>query len=276
VQRNPLIAGFQMVFKSHNGKIIMKNTESNVTNWYYLLDNQQFGPVSGDVVASLLMHQILSAQTMVSSDMGNNWKMLQQTSFWKDDNAVESEIESDTSLTWKPSSWNSVVAPSDNDFEKRIDGYYFLFWLLTIIGIPLLLIVVGLIPLIVATVFELIILYHAWKAIPNNRYGVPPIVAVLLLLAPVVSVVWCFWAYYFMSKEMNQTLVQKGDSYQVNESLVLAGCVLSCIASVFFCIPTIPSFVIGMIVLVPSAIVGIFSMRSIKDGILALYQYEKK
>jgi hypothetical protein len=254
----------------------MNNTESNVTNWYYFLDEQQFGPVSSDAIASLLTHNILNAQTMVSSDMGNNWKMLQQTSLWKDNHVVEHEVESDTSLTWKSSSWNSAVASSDNEFDQRIDGYYFQFWLWSIIGIPLLLIVIGFIPLIVATVFECIILYHAWKAIPNNRYGVPPIIAVLLLFAPVVGTIWCFWAFYFMSKEMNQALTQKGDSYQVNESIVLAGCVLSGIASVFFYVPTVPTFIIGMIVLVPSAIVGIFSMRSIKDGVLALHQYEKQ
>jgi len=254
----------------------MKNTESNASNWYYLLDNQQFGPVSSDAVASLLTHNILNAQTMVSSDMGNTWKMLLQTSLWKDNHVVEQEIESDTSTTWESSSWNSVGTSSDNEFDKKINGYYFQFWLWSVIGVSLLLIVVGFIPLIVATVFECFILYHAWKAIPNNRYGVPPIIAVLLLFAPVVGTIWCFWAYYFMSKEMNQTLMQKGDSYQVNESLVLAGCVLSCIASVFFYIPTVPTFIIGMIVLAPSVIVGIFSLRSIKDGILALYPYEKQ
>ena len=173
------------------------------------------------------------------------------------------------------SSWNSVGAACDAEFERKINDYYFHFWIWTVISVPLLFIVVGLAPLIVAMVFECFIIYHAWKEIPDNPWKVPPILAVILLFAPVAGSIWCFWAYYFMSKEMNRELAQRGDTYRVNHSLVLVVCVLSCVTVAFMSIPTIPTFVIGMIVLVPTSIIGIFSVRSIKDGILALHQYEK-
>jgi hypothetical protein len=165
-------------------------------------------------------------------------------------------------------SWNHKV------FAEKINDWYFQFWLWTVIGLPLLLILVGLIPLLVAMVFECFILYHAWMAIPNNPWKVPPIVAVLLLFASVAGFIWCFWAYYFMSQEMNRELAQKGDSYRANESLIFASCVLSCIVYVFVSIPLIPTLIIGMILAIPTGIVSIFAMRSIKDGVIALHRHE--
>ena len=253
----------------------MENNESNMANWYYILDNQRFGPVSGDTIASLLTHHVLDSQSMVSSDEGGNWQLLWQTAFWNDGHATEHHAENGAPATFDASSWNSSgMANHDAAFETKINDYYFYFWLLTVIGLPLLLILVGLIPLLVATVFACFILYHAWKAIPNNSWQVPPILAVLLLFVPVVDLIWYFWAFYFMSKEMNQSLAQYGNTYRINESLVLTYCILTCIASVFCYIPTIPTFIIGVIVLVPTSIVGLFSMRSIKDGLLALHPYQ--
>ena len=77
-----------------------------------------------------------------------------------------------------------------------------------------------------------------------------------------------------MSQEMNRELMQKGNAYRANESLIFAYCVLSCIVVAFWSIPSIPTIIIGAIVAIPMGIVGIFAVRSIKDGILALHRYE--
>ena len=246
----------------------MENMESNATHWWYLLNHQQYGPVSADAIVSLLRHRLLNAQTMVSSDNGKNWQMLRNTPLWENFNVTGHEM---VSLPPDPG-----VKPLDADFEKRINGYYFHYWLWTIIGLPLLLVLVGLIPLIVATIFGCFIVYYAWKSVPNHSIGVAPILAVILLFIPVVDCFWYFWAYYFMSREMNQALAQKDDSYRIDESIVFIFCVLECIASILIYIPLIPTLIIGLVVLIASSIVGIFALRSIKDGILALYQYEKQ
>jgi divalent metal cation (Fe/Co/Zn/Cd) transporter len=163
----------------------------------------------------------------------------------------------------------------EKTFEEKINGYYFQFWLWSVIAVSLLIIVIGIIPAFVAMVFECFLLYHAWKAIPNNPWKVPPILAVILLFVPVAGTIWMFWAYYFMSQEMNRELTQKGDSYRTNGEVIMAACVLTCVTVVFLSIPTPPTIIIGWILMIPTGIVSIFAMRSIKDGILALHRHEE-
>jgi len=171
--------------------------------------------------------------------------------------------------------WNSV-GTVNKTFEDKIDSWYFHFWLWTVIGLPFLLIVIGIIPLLVATVFECFILYHAWKAIPNNPWQVPPILAVLLVFAPVVGAIWAFWVYWLMSQEMNRELAKKGNAYRTDEALIFIYCVLYSIVYAFMSIPMFPTItiIIGVIVGIPASIVGIFAIRSIKNGVLVLHRYE--
>ena len=132
-------------------------------------------------------------------------------------------------IFWKrlllPDSWQNNPLTSktimEKTFEEKINGYYFQFWLWSVIAVSLLIIVIGIIPAFVAMVFECFLLYHAWKAIPNNPWKVPPILAVILLFVPVAGTIWMFWAYYFMSQEMNRELTQKGDSYRTNGEVIM-------------------------------------------------------
>jgi len=51
--------------------------------WYYALNNQQFGPVADDYLASLIQNKVVNDKTLVWKEGMPNWQPLAQTELAK-------------------------------------------------------------------------------------------------------------------------------------------------------------------------------------------------
>ena len=126
---------------------------------------------------------------------------------------------------------------------------------------------------VIGIVFECLLVYQLWKRIPRNIGQTTPGNAVCLSFIPIFNLYWMFVAYKGLGEDMNMTLQQRGISYQVNEGLGLAHCILFLtywpvyfIVSYFVGIPLILE---GLGFLISIAIL-IFFLKSVKDGAIAL------
>ena len=250
----------------------MSADELKPKNWFYRIGVRQFGPVDEPEMVLLFEKQTINAQTWTWQEGTEDWVQWGDTPLHHSLHPI-----GPPPFLIPPKFSKETEDPNDPiadfpGFERKMETLYFHFWLWTVIGLVLLVIVVGLIPLLVATVFELMILYYAWKSVPENKIGVPPILAVLLLLVPVLGAIWCFWAYYFFAKEMNNALTKRGSNHIIDEQWVLGFCVLYVITGILVSIPTIATFILGGIVGIPCSIIGIFVLKSIKEGLLEIYR----
>jgi hypothetical protein len=125
---------------------------------------------------------------------------------------------------------------------------------------------------IVGAVFGYMLLYQLWKRIPLDIARTTPGKAVIFMLIPIVNLYWVFVAYKGLGEDMNKTLQRHGNQHQVNESLGLPLCILAIIANIPFGLyPFIGSY-IAVLVGLASFIVGVFFLKSIKDGAIALLE----
>ena len=127
---------------------------------------------------------------------------------------------------------------------------------------------------IVSTFFGLLIMYHVWGVIPENKRMLSPFVTVILMIIPVFNLVWIFYCYYIGARKLNQELVIKGiTDYKVNEYYALGYSVCAIIMTVLFVI----SFITGMMfastslaLVVVIVFLQVFMMRSFLIGIVKL------
>ncbi len=238
--------------------------------WFYRRGNQQFGPVDEPDIVALFEKREIGFQTWVWCEGMENW------SYWCDTPLYHALRERSREQRVAPPPFPTASMgeskPPLTEFETKMNNLYFHFWLWTIIGLALLVVLVGIAALLVAMVFQLMILYQAWKSVPENKIKVPPILAVLLTLVPYFGEIWMFWAYYVFAQEMNDALAKNGSNHVVDDTWAMIYCVLSVIISVFVSIPATPTFALGLVVTVPQCILGIYLLKSFKEGTLEMYR----
>jgi hypothetical protein len=125
---------------------------------------------------------------------------------------------------------------------------------------------------IVGTVFGCMLFYQLWKRIPADIARTTPGKAVGLGFIPLFNLYWAFIAYKGLGEDMNKALQRYGISYHVNESLALPLCILLITAYIpFGWLPFIGSY-IAILISLELFTLGVFFIKSVKDGAIALLE----
>ena len=146
---------------------------------------------------------------------------------------------------------------------KMLNTYFTWFWICALTSFLI-------IPAIVATVYGCLLLYQLWKLIPKDIARTTPGKAVGFQFIPFFNFYWFYVAYLGLSKDMNETLRQRGVQMQTSEDWAQATCVLSIVSVVVSLFD--PTVIIGILVGIPAAIASIFFFKSVKNGAIALLE----
>ena len=164
-----------------------------------------------------------------------------------------------------------AAGASPADTIDKLNTYFKVFWILMVVGLPLCLIVIGLIPLIISIVYCCMLHYQLWKLISKEIARTTPGKAVGFQFIPFFNFYWYFVTYYGLCQDMNDTLVRRGIQCQVSEGLGMTYAILSVI-----CWLTLfdPSGIIALSVGVATCIVSILFYKDVKSGAIALLKQE--
>lgn len=267
----------------------MENTSSDSPGseailWYYAINGQQYGPVPEKDIIALYKSGTIHTRTRLWCSKLANWTALNETELYSKilqttQDTPEPPAEPVPPPLEPPFAPPGEKKPSQSAYAKEMNDWYNLFWILGVTGMLLLVILVGMIPLVIATVFECFILYRAWKTMPRWPFDVPPLVAVILVFAPVAGTIWGFWLLYFFTKEINKELEKRKISLVLSENYSLVACILSVIISPVSCVGGggdvnvfVPIFIFIAIIMIPYTIFLIFAIREIKNGAIAIYE----
>ena len=142
---------------------------------------------------------------------------------------------------------------------KTFNTYFTIYWVCVVVGLISSVFFIGILVLLTAVVFQLMLLYQLWKFIPRDIARTTPARAVCFLLIPLFNLYWIFVAYRGLGKDMNKLLQQRGIQYKVDEILGLVYCLLWLIPFAQIATP----------------IVLIFFLKSVKNGAIALLEQKE-
>ncbi len=195
--------------------------------WYYQRQQDRAGPVTETEIAELIGQGVINSSTLVWREGMGDWQEVRHTDLYR-------------YLPAKPGTGQSMLSNrsfignireylgSEHDMPRKLKLWFAIFMIS--LSSSLVLIVLGVVswvPEIVANMFSLLILYHLWKVIPEEKRYTSPLVTVLLLIVPLFNLVWNFFCYYAGAGKVNQELELRNiKDFKVNTIMVLGHCIL--------------------------------------------------
>lgn len=117
---------------------------------------------------------------------------------------------------------------NQGDTAKVLQGRFTAMWVCIAIGIPSLLLIIGIVPLFASSILYLMLLYRLWTLISPAEAKTSPGKAVGFLFIPFFNLYWFFVAFHGLAKSLNIESKRKGImNIEVNESLSLTICILN-------------------------------------------------
>ena len=114
------------------------------------------------------------------------------------------------------------------DTAKVLQGRFTAMWVCIAVGIPSLLLLIGIVPLFASAILYLMLLYRLWTLIPLADAKTSPGQAVGFLFIPLFNLYWFFVAFHGLAKSLNIESKRKGIvNIEVNEILSLTVCILN-------------------------------------------------
>ena len=210
--------------------------------WYYVQNNQRFGPFDEATIQNLVQNQTINANTLVWQDGMADWMPLQAT-------ALGSQLPAFT----PPPSYAPVVpatpgyaaaAPYGSypqpqyglyklpaDQIKSLNDLFQWSWILMIVAIPTSFIVIGIFAAIASMVLLYMLLYRYWEIIQDGYHRATPGQAVGFMFIPFFNFYWVFQAVKGLAEDMNRYTQERGIAApQANTGLALAYCILICVS----------------------------------------------
>ena len=136
---------------------------------------------------------------------------------------------------------------------------------------------IGIVVLIVGTIFGCILHYHLWKVIPEDIARTTPGKAVGFLFIPLFNFYWMFVSCLGLSKDLNKALQQRGVHCQVSEGLGLALCIFGILSNLL--INPSPGFSLidfaCLTLYLTACVIMILFYKSVKDGAIALLEQQE-
>ncbi|MEZ4484469.1 MAG: DUF4339 domain-containing protein [Syntrophotaleaceae bacterium] len=218
--------------------------------WFYVDNEKQVGPIDESEIAVLVQEGAVSRATMVWREGMEDWTSAAQTDLAK-------------LFKGSPPPVITRVAPASG---RPVPAYYhnpdslktmWLWWaILSGVGLPLCLVVIG-VPMVMASaVLGFILLYRWWESIQDGSPRTTPGKAVGFCFIPFYNFYWLFVAYVGLAKDMNVYCRERQIPATLDEGLALTYAIL--ILTTF--IPYL-----GFLTGIASLVVGIILFKKITE-----------
>lgn len=202
--------------------------------WYYVQNNQRFGPFDEATMQNMIQNQTVNASTLVWQDGMADWLPLQAT-------ALGNQLPA---LTPPPAYAPVVPAPYGAypqqpygmhklpaDQIKSLHDLFQWSWILMVVGIPTSFIVIGVFAVIASMVLLYMLLYRYWELIQDGYHRTTPGQAVGFMFIPFFNFYWVFVAIKGLAEDMNRYTQERGIAApQANTGLALTLCILTCVS----------------------------------------------
>jgi hypothetical protein len=203
--------------------------DAKISQWYYVYNGQQQGPVDEGTMQQLMQNRMINANTLVWQVGMPSWLPLQSTSL--------QALVPVTNLPPAPPPvapvsaapyYGTQVMPQAAVNAESLKQLFMVFWILLAVSVPLVFIYIGFFTLIAALVIGYILLYRYWQVIQDGNVRTTPGKAVGYTFIPFFSFYWIFPAYYGLAQDMNRYVRERNiQAPAVSEGMGLAYCILS-------------------------------------------------
>lgn len=229
--------------------------------WYYLMGNQQVGPVDDNTISALIQSGTIIRQTLVWKEGLSDWTQAAQT-----------ELASRFTNVYPPTSpsYGMVTYPSPAiTFQpKSLRTLWLWFAWLIGAGLPLSILCIGIPAAIAGVIVGYVLLYRYWLLIQDGTARTTPGKAVGFCFIPFYNFYWFYVAYVGLSKDMNVYCDERSiEGPRVTEGLALAWFILN-LASI------IPYT--GLVTAIASVVILIILMKQLTDVSIRILEYKMK
>jgi len=188
--------------------------------WYYARNNQRLGPVSDDELRALVANGTVVRQTPVWKEGMQDWAQAATTELAEHFSSVPPAPPSYTGLTTFSST------PSTYEPQSFRSLWRWFAWLVGA-GLPLCIIIIGIVPLIAGGVISYVLLYRFWDIIQDGKARTSPGKAVGFCFIPFFNFYWFFVAIVGLAKDMNTYCDERSIAGpRVSDGLALAWFIL--------------------------------------------------
>lgn len=196
--------------------------------WYHVKDGQRLGPHSENEIHTLITSQALQPDTLVWKAGMNTWAPAKTTELasWFTD--TPPQIIPSPAVAANPAAAQMGTAPPHGpsaSYSYSLGSFRKLWlWFAWLVGagIPLCLILIGLIPVLAGLVLGFVLLYRFWRVIQDHQPRTTPGKAVGFCFIPFFNLYWCYVAYVGLAKDMNSYLTAHNiPAPQISEGLAL-------------------------------------------------------
>ena len=205
--------------------------------WYYVQNNQRFGPFDEATINNLITNQTLSPNTLVWQEGMSDWLPLQSTTLGSQLPALTPPPSYAPVIPAPPNYSPAYSQPKYGPYKlphEQIKGLNDLFqwsWILMVVAIPTSLIVIGVFAAIASMVLLYMLLYRYWDLIQDGYHRATPGQAVGFMFIPFFNFYWVFQSVKGLAEDMNRYTQEKGIAApQANAGLALTYCILICVS----------------------------------------------
>ena len=216
--------------------------------WFYIQNNQQFGPVDESKIKGLITAGAVNANTLVWTGGMANWLPIAQTPLAKLFGATPSES---STAAYPPA---QAVDPR----VQKLNDLFLWFWI-TLAGS---LITFGF-SAMVSVVLFFVIIYKAWQLVQDGEARTTPDQAVAFCGIPGWQFYWIFVAFKDLAKDMNRIMVKEN----------ISGHLVSEDTALWFCIMILASPLI--ITVIPLIVFWILFTNQVKKAAIAITEARK-
>ena len=218
--------------------------------WYYAVNNNRFGPVDAAFMASLIQRGAVGRQTSVWREGMVNWQEAQQSELKDMFLSIPPTLTSYSG----PAASSFLVNEYTSQSTKKL--WVWFAWLVGA-GLPLCVVVIGIIPLIAGSVISFILLYRFWAVIQDGKARTNPSKAVGFCFIPFFNIYWNYVAMVGLAEDMNRYCRERNIAAPViGEGLAITWFVLYCCS----CIPWL-----NLLAIIPCIVISIILMKQLTD-----------
>jgi GYF domain 2 len=201
--------------------------DEKISQWYYVYNGQQQGPVDEGTMQQLMQNRIINANTLTWQVGMPSWLPLQSTSL----QALVPVTNMPPTPPVAPLSaapyYGTQVMPQAVVNAESLKQLFMVFWILLAVSIPLAFIVIGFFTAAAAGVIAYILLYRYWQVIQDGNVRTTPGKAVGYSFIPFFNFYWIFQAFHGLTQDMNRYVRERNiQAPAVSEGLGLTFCIL--------------------------------------------------
>jgi hypothetical protein len=194
--------------------------------WYYMQESTRQGPLAQEDLERLAMERAIDRGTLVWREGMAEWQPAGETEL-RDRLSLPVPVGPQAVAVRSPGEEATYAALQAQKLQK----WFTVWWVCSLVGIPLLFVLIGYGVLVAAGIFNLMLLHGLWKTVQDGHARTTPGKAVGFLFIPLFNLYWIFVAFYGLAQELNRVIAQENAPVaKTSEGLALAHCILICTA----------------------------------------------